>query len=72
MSIYVFTNKVNFDKNNAYQFILRRNIMKGLQLIICCTLLIANAVVFSTSSFAKSSTTQSIKQAVIHLLEIKM
>ncbi|WP_157909340.1 hypothetical protein [Acinetobacter piscicola] len=46
--------------------------MKGLQLIICCTLLIANAVVFSTSSFAKSSTTQSIKQAVIHLLEIKM
>lgn len=46
--------------------------MKELQLIICAVLLIANAVVFSTSSFAKTSTTHSIKQAVIHLLGIKM
>ena len=45
--------------------------MKGLQLIICGVLLIANAIVFSTSSLAKSSTTQSIKQAVIHLLGMK-
>ena len=45
--------------------------MKELQLIICGALLIANAIVFSTSIFAKNITTQSIKQAVVHLLGIK-
>lgn len=69
--INIFTNKINFDKNNAHQFILRKIIMKELQLIVCAVLLIANAIVFSTSSFAKTSTPHSIKQAVIHLLGIK-
>ncbi|WP_171407833.1 hypothetical protein [Acinetobacter rongchengensis] len=45
--------------------------MKGLQLIICAVLLVANAIVFSTASLAKTSATQSVKQAVIHLLGIK-